>query len=254
VINSCPNLKFISVAFTGVDHLDLQACRDNGIVVSNSSGYSDQSVAELVFGLIINLIRNIKAGDRATREQKTRDGLIGNEISNKKFGIVGTGNIGIQVAKIAKAFGCELLGNDLKEKEEAKILGIEYMDLNELMKKSDIVSIHVPLMDSTTNLIAEKEIKLMKENAILINCARGPIVNSEALADALNNEKIAGAGIDVFEMEPPIPAEHPLLNAKNTILTPHVAFATKEAFIKRADIVFNNIFSWLDDNPQNVVN
>jgi D-3-phosphoglycerate dehydrogenase len=254
VINSCPNLKFISVAFTGVDHLDLQACRDNGIVVSNSSGYSDQSVAELVFGLIINLIRNIKAGDRATREQKTRDGLIGNEISNKKFGIVGTGNIGIQVAKIAKAFGCELLGNDLKEKEEAEKIGIEYMELEELMKKSDIVSIHVPLMDSTTNLIAEKEIKLMKENALLINCARGPIVNSEALADALNKDKIAGAGIDVFEMEPPIPAEHPLLKAKNTILTPHVAFATKEAFIKRADIVFNNIFSWLDDNPQNVVN
>jgi len=254
VINSCPNLKFISVAFTGVDHLDLQACRDNEIVVSNSSGYSDQSVAELVFGLTINLMRNVVDGDKATRDQKTRAGLIGNELANKKFGIIGTGNIGRQVAKIANAFGCELLGNDIEENSELKKLGMRYVELKELMSESDIISIHVPLMDSTVDLINKNEIGEMKESAYLINCARGPIVNSEALAEALNKEKIAGAGIDVFEMEPPIPAKHPLLNAKNTILTPHVAFATEEAFIKRAEIVFNNIFSWLDNNPQNVVN
>lgn len=254
VINSCPNLKFISVAFTGVDHIALKACNNNGIVVSNSSGYSDQSVAELVFGLSISLMRNVIKGDKATREQKTRAGIIGNELANKKFGIVGTGNIGTQVAKIANAFGCELLGNDIQENEKAKELGLQYVKLDELMQESDIVSVHVPLMESTINLIGKKEIKLMKETAYLINCARGPIVYSKALAAALNNDKIAGAGIDVFEMEPPIPADHPLLNAKNTILTPHVAFATEEAFKKGAEIVFNNIIKWLENDPQNIVN
>ncbi|KXS48950.1 MAG: D-isomer specific 2-hydroxyacid dehydrogenase NAD-binding protein [Halanaerobium sp. T82-1] len=115
------------------------------------------------------------------------------------------------------------------------------------------MSLHVPLKDSTVDLIGVEEIALMKKDAILINTARGPVVNSEALAEALNNEKIAGAGIDVFEMEPPIPSDHPLLNAKNTILTPHTAFATEEAFIKRAEIVFDNIEAWLAEKPQNVV-
>jgi len=254
VIEACSNLKFISVAFTGVDHIDIKTCNDNNILVSNSSGYSDQSVAELVFGLTINLMRNVVDGDQATREQKTRAGLIGNELANKEFGIVGTGNIGTQVAKIADAFGCELLGNDIEENENLKKLGMQYVELEELMAESDIISIHVPLMDATVNLIDNNEIENMKESAYLINCARGPIVNSEALAAALNNDKIAGAGIDVFEMEPPIPKDHPLLNAKNTILTPHVAFATDEAFIKRAEIVFNNIYKWLKDKPQNVIN
>jgi len=254
VIEACSNLKFISVAFTGVDHIDIEACNDNNILISNSSGYSDQSVAELVFGLTINLMRNVIDGDQATRKQKTRAGLIGNELANKKFGIVGTGNIGTQVAKIADAFGCELLGNDIEENENLKKLGMQYVELEELMAESDIISIHVPLMDATVNLIDNNEIENMKESAYLINCARGPIVNSEALAAALNNDKIAGAGIDVFEMEPPIPKDHPLLNAKNTILTPHVAFATDEAFIKRAEIVFNNIYKWLKDKPQNVIN
>jgi D-3-phosphoglycerate dehydrogenase len=121
------------------------------------------------------------------------------------------------------------------------------------MQKSDIVSLHVPLKDSTVDLIGAEEIAQMKEDAILINTARGPVVNSEALAEALNKEEIAGAGIDVFEMEPPIPEDHPLLNAKNTILTPHTAFATEEAFLKRAEIVFNNIEAWLKEEPQNVV-
>jgi len=254
VIEACSNLKFISVAFTGVDHIDIEACNDNNILISNSSGYSDQSVAELVFGLTINLMRNVIDGDQATRKQKTRAGLIGNELANKKFGIVGTGNIGTQVAKIADAFGCELLGNDIEENENLKKLGMQYVELEELMAESDIISIHVPLMDATVNLIDNNEIENMKESAYLINCARGPIVNSEALAAALNNDKIAGASIDVFEMEPPIPKDHPLLNAKNTILTPHVAFATDEAFIKRAEIVFNNIYKWLKDKPQNVIN
>jgi len=253
VINAAENLKMISVAFTGFDHIAMDACRENDILVSNSSGYANQAVAELAFGLIIDLMRNIKDSDGAVRAGKTRDGLIGNELAGKNFGIIGFGSIGQKTAKIAAAFGCNILVDDHKEHKLGEELDVEYLSIDELMQKSDIVSLHVPLKDSTVDLIDEEEIALMKKEAILINTARGPVVNSEALAEALNNEKIAGAGIDVFEMEPPIPSDHPLLNAKNTILTPHTAFATAEAFIKRAEIVFANIDAWLAEKPQNVV-
>ncbi|MBF8437277.1 hydroxyacid dehydrogenase [Halanaerobiaceae bacterium Z-7014] len=253
VINSCPELKMISVAFTGYDHIDMEACRENDILVSNSSGYANQAVAELVFGLTIDLMRNLKACDKATRESKTRAGLIGSELAGKNFGIIGFGSIGQKTAKIAKAFGCNLLVDNHKEHAIGKELGVEYLDIDEVMARSDIISLHVPLKESTEGLIDGQKIDLMKEDAILINTARGPVVDSEALAAALNNDKIAGAGIDVFEMEPPIPEDHPLLNAKNTVLAPHVAFATEEAFLKRAEIVFANIENWLDGQPQNVV-
>jgi D-3-phosphoglycerate dehydrogenase len=253
VVKAAENLKMISVAFTGFDHIALDACRKNDILVSNSSGYANQAVAELAFGLTINLMRKIKESDPAVRAGKTRAGLIGNELAGKNFGIIGFGSIGQKTARIADAFGCSILVDDHKEHQLGEELGVEYLPISELMQKSDIVSLHVPLKDSTVDLIGAKEIAQMKKNAILINTARGPVVNSEALAEALNNEKIAGAGIDVFEMEPPIPEDHPLLNAKNTILTPHTAFATEEAFLKRAKIVFNNIEAWLKEEPQNVV-
>jgi len=253
VINAAKNLKMVSVAFTGFDHIAMDACRENDILVSNSSGYANQAVAELVFGLTIDLMRKINDSDTAVRAGKTRAGLIGNELAGKNFGIIGFGSIGQKTARIADAFGCNILVDDHKEHQLGEELGVEYLPIAELMQKSDIVSLHVPLKDSTVDLIDAEEIALMENSAVLINTARGPVVNSEALAKALNNERIAGAGIDVFEMEPPIPKDHPLLNAKNTILTPHTAFATEEAFIKRAEIVFSNIEAWLAGKPQNVV-
>ena len=253
VINACPNLKMISVAFTGFDHIAMKACQENDILVSNSSGYANQAVSELAFGLIIDLMRKINDSDQAVRAGKTREGLIGNELAGKNFGIIGFGSIGQKTARIADAFGCNILVDDHKKHQLGEELGVEYLSIVELMQKSDIVSLHVPLKDSTVDLIGAEEIAQMKKSAILINTARGPVVNSEALAAALNKEEIAGAGIDVFEMEPPIPEDHPLLNAKNTILTPHTAFATEEAFLKRAEIVFTNIEKWLAGKPQNVV-
>ncbi|MDZ7671811.1 MAG: 2-hydroxyacid dehydrogenase [Halanaerobiales bacterium] len=253
VINAAENLKMISVAFTGFDHIAMETCRENNIVVSNSSGYANQAVSELVFGLTINLMRKIKDSDEAVREGKTRTGLIGNELAGKNFGIIGFGSIGQKTARIADAFGCNILVDNHKKHKVGEELGVEYLKIDELMQKSDIVSLHVPLKDSTVNLIDEEKIALMKKDAILINTSRGPVVNSKALATALNKDEIAGAGIDVFEMEPPIPEDHPLLNSKNTILTPHTAFATEEAFLKRAEIVFNNINAWLANEPQNVV-
>lgn len=250
VIDGCKNLKMLSVAFTGVDHIALDACRRNGVLVSNCAGYSTAAVADLVFGLLISLYRNIPACNEVVRREGTKDGLVGFELEGKKFGVVGTGAIGLRVAAIAQAFGCEVLAYSRTKKD---VPGITYTDLNTLLSQCDIVSLHTPLNDSTRGLIGKEQLALMKKNAILINTARGPVVDSQALAEALNEERIAGACIDVFETEPPVKKEHPLLNAKHVIATPHVVFATKEALVKRAVIVFDNITAWLNNAPQNVM-
>lgn len=253
VIKTVPNLKFISVAFTGVDHIDLEACREKSIKVSNAAGYSTQAVAELVIGMIISKLRNIVECDSAVREEKTKDGLVGSELSGKTVGIVGTGAIGLKTAQLLKAFGCNLLGYSKTEKEEAKNLGIKYVSLDDLLRSSDIITLHTPLNKETRLLINNKNIGLMKPNAILINCARGQVIEIAAVARALNEGKIAGAAIDVFEMEPPLPEDHVLINAKNTLLTPHVAFATHESMIRRARITFDNIYAWLNGEQINKI-
>ena len=250
VIEKCPNLKMICVAFTGVDHVDIDYCRERGIKVCNCAGYSTVAVSDLVFGLIINLYRNINECNEVTRKGGTKNGLVGFELEGKKFGIVGTGAIGMRVASIAKAFGCEVYGYSRTVKENN---GVTYIDLNTLLSTCDIVSLHVPLNEETKGLINAENIKLMKKDAILINTARGPVIDSMALAEALKNNIIAGAGIDVFEMEPPIPENHILFEAPNLIVTPHVAFATKESMIKRAEIVFDNIEKFIDGNMQNII-
>ena len=250
VINGCTNLKMLAVAFTGVDHIAMDACPQKGITVCNCAGYSTAAVADLVFGMVVALYRNLIPCNEAVRREGTKEGLIGFELEGKTFGIIGTGAIGLRVASIAQAFGCRVLAYSRTKKD---VPGITYTDLETLLKSSDIVSLHTPLTPETRGLIGEKELSSMKPSAILINTARGPVVDSAALADALNCGKIAGAGVDVFEMEPPVPADHPLLNAKNLIATPHVAFATREALVKRAAIVFDNIDRWIKGTPANVI-
>ena len=217
-------------------------CKEKGICVCNAAGYSTNAVAELAFGLAISVLRNIPACDAVCRKEGTKAGLVGGELFGKTFGVVGTGAIGGKVVAYSRTVKPEMQG-----------AGIEYLSLEDVLKVSDIVSLHVPLNDKTKGLIGEKEIALMKKNAILLNTARGPVVDSEALAKALNEERIAGAGIDVFEMEPPVPAEHPLLHSKHTVVTPHVAFASHEALFTRAQIVSENILKWEDGKPQNVI-
>lgn len=253
VIESCPHLKLLSVAFTGVDHVALDACRDKGVAVSNAAGYSTNAVAELVFGLAVAVIRNIVPCDGRTRRGETKDGLVGFELFGKKFGVVGTGAIGTRVAEIALAFGCEVMAYSRTKKAALAQKGVVYAELETLLKECDFVSLHVPLSDRTKNLIDEKALALMKPTAVLINTARGPVVDNRALADALNAGRIRGAGVDVFETEPPVPVAHPLMNAKNAVLTPHVAFASDEALHARAKIVFANIELWMKGERQNVV-
>ena len=253
IINACPKLKMLSVAFTGVDHVALDVCRARNILVCNAAGYSTNAVAELTFGLAISVIRNIVPCDARCRRAETKDGLVGFELFGKTFGVVGTGAIGARVAKIAAAFGCKVLAYSRTAKQELVDAGVQYVSLDELLAQSDFVSLHVPLTDATRGLINADAIAKMKQGAVLLNTARGPVVDSAALAEALNAGKLAGAGIDVFEGEPPIAEEHPLCSAKNTVLTPHVAFASREALETRADIVFANVEKWLAGAPQNIV-
>lgn len=250
VLQELSDVKFLSVAFTGVDHVAMDYCKAHDIVVSNCSGYANEAVSELAIGLAIGLYRKMLASDEAVRAGKTRAGLLGIELSGKKFGVVGAGAIGRRTIALAQAFGCEVYYYNRKE---AKIDGAKYVSLDELMEVSDIVSLHVPLTAETKGLIGEKEIAKMKKTAILINTARGPVVDSKALADALKEGRIAGAGIDVFEGEPPIAGDHPLLHAPNVILAPHVGFATQEAMEKRAGIAFKNVQAYLAGKPQNVM-
>lgn len=250
VMEKNPNLKYVCDAFTGYDHIDMDYCRQNGIQVSNCAGYSTVAVADLVFGLLLDVCRNISTLNSIVRQGGTKDGLVGPELEGKRFGVVGAGAIGTRVMKIAQAFGCEVVCYSRTKKE---IPGVEFMPLEELLRTSDFVSLHVPQTPETTGMIGAEQLALMKPTAVIINCARGPVVDSEALAAALNDGRIAGAGIDVLEMEPPFPAEHPLLNSKNTVVTPHVAFASHQAMEKRAVIVANNVESFLKGSTQNLV-
>lgn len=253
IIASLNKLKMMSIAFTGVDHVDLKACKDKNVTVCNAAGYSTSSVAELTYGLIFSVLRNIVPLDKAVREGKTKDGFSQNDLSGKTLGVIGTGAIGARVSEIALAFGCSVLAWSRSEKEELKTKGVKYVSLDELLRKSDIVSIHTPLNESTKGLICKEKIALMKKNAVLINTARGPLVDNNALAEALKEGELGGAGIDVFDMEPPLPLDYPLLSAPNTVLLPHIAFATKEAMIRRANITFKNIEKWLEGKPQNLI-
>lgn len=251
VIKGCKNLKMLAVAFTGIDHIAMDACKERGITVCNCAGYSNAAVSDLVFGLLISLYRNIISCNEVVREEGTKDGLVGFELEGKKFGVVGTGAIGSRVANIAQAFGCEVYAYSRTVKD---LTGVQYVGLEELLSTCDIISLHVPLNEDTRALINKENIALMKPEAVLINTARGPVVDSKALAEALNNDQIAGAAVDVFENEPPVVKDHPLLHAKNLIATPHIAFATKEALVKRAIIDFDNVKYWMEGNPRNVMN
>lgn len=250
VLEKCSKLKIISVAFTGVDHIDMDYCKANDIMVCNCSGYANEAVCELVFGMVVDLYRNIFAADEAVRTGKTKVGLSQFELCGKKFGIIGAGAIGLKVANVAKAFGCDVYVYSRTPKD---IDGIKFVSLEDLLSNCDVVSVHVPLTKQTKDLINAENITKMKPTSLLINTARGPVVNAKALADALKNNIIAGAGVDVFDNEPPIAMDNPLLNAPNVVLTPHIGFATKEAMEKRAVIAFTNINKYLMGKPQNVM-
>lgn len=245
VLEQCPKLKFLNVAFTGLDHIDQDYCREKGIVIRNASGYATQAVAELAVGLMLDVYRKITPFDASTRNLQGRNNILGRELHGKTVGIVGTGAIGLRTAAILKAFGCRLLAYSRTERQEALDMGIEYTTLEDLMQRSDIISLHTPLTAQTKGLISREMLELCKPSAIIINTARGAVIDNKALAEMLNKDCIAGAGIDVYEYEPPLQSNHPLLSAKNAVLLPHVAFATQESFSIRVDIILRNLDEYL---------
>ena len=245
VLEQCPKLKFLNVAFTGLDHIDGEYCREKGIVIRNASGYATQAVAELAVGLMLDVYRKITPFDASTRNLQGRNNILGRELHGKTVGIVGTGAIGLRTAAILKAFGCRLLAYSRTERQEALDMGVEYTTLEDLMQRSDIISLHTPLTAQTKGLISREMLELCKPSAIIINTARGAVIDNKALAEMLNKDCIAGAGIDVYEYEPPLQSNHPLHSAKNAVLLPHVAFATQESFSMRVDIILRNLDEYL---------
>lgn len=251
VITELAHCRMIDIAFTGYDHVALQAAKEKNICVCNASGYATQAVAELAVQMMLSLLRNVDAVQTQCRNEQTKVGLIGSELGSKTVGIIGMGKIGERTAALCAAFGAKILGYRASNKSMPSY--VTPASLDDLLTQSDIVSLHCPLTESTRGLISKARIAQMKKTALLINTARGAIVDSQALADALQNGQIAAAGIDVFETEPPISRDHPLLHTPNTLVTPHIAFASQEAMLKRADIVFDNISHFIDGKPINLV-
>ena len=251
VLAQAPDVKFIDVAFTGVDHIPVADARKRGIAISNASGYADESVAELCISLMIQLLRHLGEAERRVREGGTKAGLGANLLQGKTVGIIGAGAIGKRLAALCKAFGCTVLAHNRRPVTDPAI--DESVSLDELLRRSDIVSLHCPLTPETKGLIGAAQLAMMKKTALLINTARGPVVDNKALAEALNAGTIAGAACDVFDMEPPLPADYPLLHCKHIILTPHLAFYSQESLEERAQIAFANLFAWLDGKQINKI-
>ncbi len=247
------NLKYIVVAFTGVDHVDLKAAKKRNIKVSNAAGYSNHAVSELVIGLTLNIYRKISQENKFIHSKNFSSPYQGKEIFGKTVGIVGVGNIGQTTAKLFKAFGAKLIGYNRSRSSKMKKLGLTYTTLNGLLSQSDIITVHLPSNKDTYHFLNKKRLEKIKKTAILINCARGPIIDNNFLAQLLNQGKIAGAGLDVYDTEPPLPPDYPLLHAKNVIMTPHLGFLTDEAMIKRAEITFDTVISYLKGRAKNIV-
>lgn len=249
VVEEVPNLKFVDVAFTGVDHIPVEAARKRGIAVSNASGYADQGVAELCIAFMIDLLRRIPEQAEAVRHGGTK--LPARLLQGKTVGIVGAGRIGRTTAHLCKAFGCRLLAYN-RSKVTDPVFEAQ-LPLDDLLRESDIVSLHCPLTESTKGLIDARALSLMKPTAYLINTARGPVVDEAALAAALNEGTIGGAAIDVFDVEPPLPEDHPLCRAPRCIVTPHMGFSGQESMEARCGIVFDNLHAWLEGRQKNVI-
>ncbi len=238
------SLEFLSVAFTGLDHVATDVLASKGCVVKNCAGYATEATAETALLLMLSALRQSERLGRALRAGGSRAGFAGGELKGKTVGVVGTGAIGTRVIELVRAFGADAVAYSRTEKEDVKALGVRYLPLDELLRTSDVVTLHVPATAETKNLISAEKIALIKPGAVLVNTARGAVVDNAALAEALRSGRLGGAGIDVFETEPPIP-DHPLYGCETAVLTPHIGFASREALETRAEMAFENVANWL---------
>ena len=255
VINKGKNLKVIGRAGVGVDNIDVPEATKRKIPVVNAPGGATVSVAELTFAHMLSLARNLSKSDKTMKngewEKKT---LKGTELCDKTLGLIGSGRIGTEVGKMAIAFGMKVIVYDpYLSKETAEEQGFELADLDSLLKNSDFISIHTPLTDETKKMIDEKEFKKMKNTAFIVNCARGGIIDENALYNSLKEGKIRGAALDVYENEPP--KNSPLLTLDNIVFTPHIGASTKEAQIRAGTITAEQVLKVLkNEKPDFCVN
>lgn len=258
ILAELPNLKYISVLATGYNVVDIDAARERDIPVSNVPEYSTRSVAQMVFALILELTQHVGAHSNAVRSGKWTQSIDFSfwnypliELEGLTMGIIGLGRTGKAVADLAKAFGMNVIA--YTRNPEAVHPGVSNVDLDTVFRESDILSLHCPLTPETQGLVNSERLSLMKQTAFLINTSRGPVVNEQDLADTLNSGCIAGAGLDVLSTEPPKP-DNPLLSANNCIITPHIAWATKSARERLMKITVENVKSFIEGSPINVVN
>lgn len=270
-----PNLKMIATRSTGFDHIDMQACKEKNIIVCNVPFYGENTVAEHTFALILDLSRKIHESiEQVKKEGFSIGGLMGFDLMGKTLGIVGTGHIGMHVARIAKGFEMNVVAFDAKpDKKLAKKLGFAYVTLEDLLKSSDIITLHLPLNAHTEHIINSSNAELIKKGAYLINTARGGLIETAALVNALAKGIVAGAGLDVLEEECYIKEEgellssdfskkcdirtllqnHILMEKSNVVITPHNAFNSKEALERILDTTVGNIQSFSKNKPTNLV-
>jgi len=268
------NLRFIATRSTGYDHIDTAYCAGHGIRVANVPAYGDNTVAEHVFALILAISHNlIEAVERTRRGDFSLQGLRGFDLKGKTIGVIGTGSIGRHVIEMAKGFHMETVAFDMYPKEElARTMGFRYVPLEEVLKKSDIITLHIPSTPETHNFLSESEFSMMKKGVVIINTARGDLVDVQALLRAITTGKVAAAGLDVLSEEPIIReeaellrsiaqkkpldillADHILLRLRNVIITPHSAFDTKEAVQRILDTTLENIAAFTRGEPKNLV-
>ena len=259
-LSQLSNLKYIALESTGYNVVDCEYAKSMGVPVSNIPSYSTNAVAQLTFSLILEITNavgihseSVRNGDWANCPDFCYWKTPLTELCGKTLGIVGFGQIGQAVADIAEAFKMNIVAVSGHETDQSHRKNFSWVDMDTLAKTSDIISFHCPLTEKTTGLVNEEFISKCKDGAIIINTSRGPVVDDQALADALNNGKLRGAGLDVLTVEPP-KADNPLLSAKNCFITPHIAWAGFETRERLMKILEENVKAYLNGNPQNVVN
>ncbi|NRF90474.1 D-2-hydroxyacid dehydrogenase [Paenibacillus frigoriresistens] len=258
-IQQLPKLRYIGVLATGYNIVDIQAAKENGIIVANVPAYSTHSVAQLVFALLLEFCHRVQQHSDSVLNgdwvgsidfSYSRSPLV--ELSGKTMGLIGLGQIGKQTALIAQAMGMKVIATGSGRNVPQPVEGIEWVQIDELLQRSDVISLHCPLTPATNQLIDAARIAQMRPTAIIINTARGGLLNEKDVAHALNEGRLAGAGLDVLTLEPPQP-DNPLLHARNVIITPHIAWATKEARERLMDTAIGNVRAYLDGRPVNVI-
>lgn len=258
-LERAPGLRFVGVLATGYNIVDVEAARELGIIVTNVPSYGTPAVAQMAIALLLEVCHHagghseeVKSGAwTACRDFCFwRYPLI--ELWGKNMGIIGLGNIGQATARIAQAFGMRVLAHDAIRNPDLESESLKYVDLDELLSQSDVISLHCPLSEQTRGIIREETIAKMKTGVIIVNTARGPLIVERDLAEALNSGKVAGAGLDVLAVEPPT-MDNPVLNAKNSIVTPHIAWAPRESRRRLMDIAIENLVKYLEGAPVNTV-